>query len=351
MQRRITFLDAVRGVAIILMVINHTTRDWMDGVMGWGRYYAIYGSLLLPAPLFLFLVGFCLPIAYRSGRAPAPALESVRRGLVIIGVGYLLNLVVLTGQPVWSGGVLHTIGLAIIVLAPMVPLLPSRGIRATLLAVSVLLYVSFTLALPWLTRWSAAYPTLSRALFNDFPPWPWLAAAAIGLVLGWWWLDARARGPEQEARYFGAVAMTGTMLLLAWLVWEWLVPTTPRFGFPRDYTLNRHWTPRGATLLLIAGGIAWILAATYWAAERRGFRLHALVVLGQTAMMLYVVHQLIELTLVRNLLGWRFNDWTIYCLALAGFLVALFCLARAWQIVRRDVRGRGSPAPELPRVS
>ena len=350
MQPRITFLDAVRGVAIILMVINHTSRDWMDGVMGWGRYYLIYGSLLLPAALFLFLVGFCLPIAQRSGRAPAPAADYVRRGLVIIGVGYLLNLVVLTEQPVWSGGVLHTIGLAIIVLGPMLPLLHSQVTRAALLAAGVLLYVTFTLSLPWLTRWSVEHPGISRAFFNDFPPWPWIGVAAIGLVLGWWWLDARAQGPEHEARYVRLVAVAGSMCLLAWLVWEWLVPTTPRFGFPRDYTLNRHWTPRGATLLLIAGGLAWLLAAAYWVIERRGYRLRALVVLGQTAMMLYVVHQLIELTLVRKTLGWRFNDWTVYTLALAGFLVALFYLGRAWQAVRSEMRGRGSPARGLPRA-
>jgi uncharacterized membrane protein len=349
MQRRITFLDAVRGVAIILMVVNHTSRDWMDGVMGWGRYYLIYGSLLLPAPLFLFLVGFCLPIALRSGRAPAPAVDYLRRGLMIIGAGYLLNVVVLTEQPVWSGGVLHTIGLAIIVLGPMLPLLHSPIARGALLAASLLLYVTFTLALPWLTRWSAEFPRLSRAFFNDFPPWPWLGVAAIGLVLGWWWLDARARGPEDEARYFRTVAVIGTACLLGWLVWEWLVPTTPRFGFPRDYTLNRHWTPRGATLLLIAGGLAWILAAMYWVTERRGHRLHALVVLGQTAMMLYVVHQVIELLLVRKALGWRFNDWTLYTLALAGFLVVLLYLGLAWQIARSARFGRGSPATGLPR--
>src|SRR5438552_12954839 len=93
---RLTFLDALRGVALILMVLNHTARDWMDGAMTWPRYYLIYGSLLFPATIFLFLVGFCLPISYHRGAsAPslaATALSYFRRGIVIVAMGYLLNL-------------------------------------------------------------------------------------------------------------------------------------------------------------------------------------------------------------------------------------------------------------------
>jgi uncharacterized membrane protein len=348
MQRRVTFLDAVRGVALVLMVVNHTARDWMDGVMGWGRYYLIYGSLLLPAPLFLFLAGFCLPIARSRGGAPGRARDYARRGLVIVGAGYLLNAVVLTEQPVWSGGVLQTIGLALIVLGALTPFIHRRHTQVALLAGSVALYTSFAAALPWLANWSSEHPRIARALFNDFPPWPWIAPAALGLVLGWWWLEARARGPEHEARYFTTTAMIGAACLAAWIVWESLVPTTPRFGFPRDYVLNRHWTPRGATLLLIAGTIALLLAGMYALMERRGYRLRVLVILGQTALMLYFVHQMIELTLLKNVLGWRFNDWTLYGVALAGFLAGLVYLARLWLTVRSHGRGRGSPAPGLP---
>jgi hypothetical protein len=58
----------MRGIALILMVINHTSRDWMDVGMGWARYHLVYGSLLLPAAMFLFLVGFCLPISFHRHR-------------------------------------------------------------------------------------------------------------------------------------------------------------------------------------------------------------------------------------------------------------------------------------------
>ena len=45
---RLQFIDGMRGIALILMVVNHTSRDWMDVGMGWARYHLVYGSLLLP---------------------------------------------------------------------------------------------------------------------------------------------------------------------------------------------------------------------------------------------------------------------------------------------------------------
>jgi len=338
---RLTFLDALRGLALVLMVLNHTSRDWMDAVMGWSRYYLIYGSLLLPAPIFLFLVGFCLPIGYHRTRVEEPlrarARRSLRRGIVIVAAGYLLNVIV--EQPLWSGGVLQTIGLAIIVLGPALPLLRHRRARWTLLAVAVAGYLAFAAALPALVRWSAAHPIASRALFNDFPPWPWLSAAILGLVLGWGWLEARARGGDDERRFFARVAAVGVACLVAYGAWEWWIPTTPRFAFPRDFSLNRHWTPRGVTTLLIIGGVACLLALAYWLMERKRYEAPWMVILGQTALMLYFTHQLIELTLVKNTLGWRFNNWPLYWTANAIFVVSLVYLGRAWLAIKRRLSG------------
>jgi hypothetical protein len=330
------------------MVVNHTSRDWMDVLMGWPRYHLVYGSLLLPAAIFLFLVGFCLPISYHHRGHSEGFLGDFRRyfrrGIGIVAAGYLLNLIMLPRPPVpaeervWHGGVLQTIGLTIMLLGPLVPLLRRRWARSALMAGAVLIYLTFGWARPALIRWCAAHPIVGTMAFGDFPLWPWIAPALIGLVLGWVWLGARARGPAAEARYFATAAVVGLVFLIAYDLWEWWIPTVPRFGFPRDYGLNHYWTPRGVTTFLIVTGVAWLLALCYWLMEVRRWELPWLVTLGQTALVLYFAHQIIEETIIHRALGLRFNNWVLYWTANIALIVLCVYMGRAWQAVKPRLR-------------
>lgn len=339
---RLHFLDGLRGVAIILMVVNHTSRDWIGVDMGWARYHLVYGSLILPAAIFLFLAGFCLPISFHHHGHAGGFLGDVRRyfrrGIGIVAAGYLLNVIMWPEAPVKHGGVLQTIGLSVILLGPAVPVLRRVRARWALLALAVFVYLSFVWSLPALHRWTAAHPVPGIMAFGDFPPWPWLAAAVVGLVLGWVWLEARARGPEAEARYFAAAMVIGLLSLVAYDLWEWWIPTVPRFGFGRDFGVNDYWTPRGVTNLLIITGVAWLLAACYWLMEVRGWRLPWLVTLGQTALILYFVHQVIEETIVHRALGIQFESWLAYWSATVALIVLCVYMGRAWLEVKPRLR-------------
>lgn len=321
------------------MVLNHTSRWWMDVSMGLGRYFLVYGSVLFPAAIFLFLVGFLQPVSYHAApdRAGGPLALSVRygrRGLGIIAAGLLLNLIVFPEDPVWSWGVLQTIGLAIIIVAPLMPLLRRGWMQVAILAVAVFLYLLFALSVPSLHRWVAAHPSAARLWMFEFPPWPWISAPLIGLVAGWWWLDARRRGPKAELRYFIGVVTVGLACLAAYIAWEWWNPTTPGFEFRRDFVVNRHWNPRGATNLLIAGTVATLLATMYWLQELRRRRFTWLVILGQTALVLYFLHQIIVYTLVNQALGRRFNDWALYWIANVVLVIVLVAIGKGWLVVR-----------------
>lgn len=346
---RLAFLDGLRGFALIVMVVNHTARWWMGEGITWARYHLIYVSLTLAAPMFLFLVGFCLPLALRpdtlrTESLPALARRFVPRGLRIVGAGLLLNVVVFSREPVLSGGVLQTIGFAVIAMVPALWLLRFRWAWWVLLLVAVAGYVSFVLAFPALTRFVAEHRLIGLVLFYDFPPWPWLSLVLIGLVAGWTWLQAHRRSPEAGARYLLVAAGAGVVLLGAFFLYDWWAATPLRFGLRRDFILNRHWTPRGATLLWILGMLLLLLGAAYWAMERRRYRLPGLVTLGRTALILYFVHQVIALTLVKERLGWSFVQWPRFWAANAVFLVLILGLGLAWLEVKRRVPPLWRPA-------
>ena len=335
-RSRLAFLDGLRGVALVAMVLNHTARWWIDEKMTVGRYALIYITLTIAAPTFLFLVGFCMPMArgVTSESLGALARRLVPRGARIVAAGLLLNLIVFRDESILSGGVLQTIGISIIAIVPALWFLRFSWAPWALLAVAVAGYALFAAAYPALEGFVEAHPQVGLVLFYDFPPWPWVSLVLVGLVLGRSWLAAHRRAAG--ARWLAVAAVIGTVLVVAFFVYDWWAASAMRFGMRRDFILNRHWTPRLPALLWIFGVLLLQLAAAYWVMERRGWRLRWLVVLGQTALVLYFFHQIIAYTLVREWLGWRFNAWPGFWLANAVFLVLLVGAAWAW----RELRGR-----------
>jgi peptidoglycan/LPS O-acetylase OafA/YrhL len=350
---RLAYLDGLRGAALIFMVVNHTARWWMDGRMTVGRYALVYVTLTLAAPTFLFLVGFCLPLGRAAAAGPGESFGGLTRRLVprgaqIVAAGLLLNLMVFPGEPVLAGGVLQTIGLTLVAMVPALWLLRFRWAPWALLTVAAAGYALFAAAHPALTRFVEAYPLVALVLFYDFPPWPWVSLVLVGLVLGATWLDVHRRDPRAGARWMVAAAVIGAAMVAAFFVHDWWAGTPQPFGMRRDFILNRHWTPRPAALPWVLGMLLLQLAAAYWAMHRHRWQLRWLVILGQTALVLYFLHQIIALTLVRDWLGWRFNAWPAFWLANTVFVVALVGCGWTWRELRGRIARRRRPVRESP---
>ncbi len=347
-RERLVFLDALRGFALIFMVLNHTGRWWMDGSMRWSRYYFIYVTMAVAAPIFLFLVGFCLPLSFSRTRgagteALLPTLwKYTKRGGRIILAGLLLNVLVFPEDPFWSNGVLQTIGFSIIVAAPVNLFLGSSRARALVVAAAVLIYLAFSWTFAPLTSWVSAHPAGARVLFFEFPPWPWIALVLFGLAPGEMFVaqpDRRGR-----SRFMLGLAVTG-VLSIAWLfVYDWWARTPNRWMFKRDFILNNHWTPRGATTVWVIGMVFCVMALFYYLAEIRRLRMTWLVTLGQTALFLYFLHHLIVLTLVNQHLHLMFNNWWRYGVANLLLMLLLLGVGRGWLELKRLYRAR---APAL----
>ena len=349
---RLRFLDAVRGFALFLMIVNHTGRWWQDGAMGWPRYNLIYASMVVGAPLFLFLVGFCLPLSYARRSAPAPGASRIdlavagkffQRGARLILASWLLNFVVFRDEPFWEGGVLQTIGLGIIFAFPPMLLLHRPAARYLLVAIAVALYVLFSLLYGPLSAWLPAHPVLARIFFFEFPPWPWISLVWIGLVLGWVW--AHQDTPARRARYLTLMTAAGVLCLVAFMAWDGAhgTPVHLSLAFKRDFILNNHWTARGVTNLLCFGAVFCLLGLAYYLVEVRRLPAEWLVILGRTSLMLYFLHHLLVFTLMNEWLGWKLNSWWRYWLANAVLMILLVCLGRLWLAIRASAGRRRSP--------
>ena len=102
------------------------------------------------------------------------------------------------------------------------------------------------------------------------------------------------------------------------------------FGFMLDHL--------SGLMILIVTGVAWLLALCYWLMEVRRWELPWLVTLGQTALVLYFAHQVIEETIIHRALGLRFNNWLLYWTANIALIVLCVYMGRAWQAVKPRVR-------------
>lgn len=333
-ESRRLFLDALRGLAIVLMVLNHTARWWIDRPMGWSRYYLIYATVVLAAPIFLFLVGFCLAISLRraaevEGRgAAALTRKYLGRGAWVIASGWLLNMLVFPDEPVLSGGVLQTIGLSIVILPALGPLLGHAWARWGLAALAAGLYLAYAAAFDGLSAWVAAHKGIAQVVFLDFPPWPWVAMAMIGLALGR--MELNRTDQAARDRFYVTLGVAGVLAMAGAMAWDLTVGVSPALAFKRDFILNGYWTPGGATAVWILGAVLVVLALTRWLVEVRGLPVGWLVLLGQAAFMIYFVHQLIVLTLVHQKLGVTMTRWWVFWAANAALLAGLTLLARAW---------------------
>jgi uncharacterized membrane protein len=197
LNQRFWEIDFLRGTAVILMIIFHFLFDLY--------YFGIYpvdiisGFLwYLPrfiAGIFIFLVGISLYLSYsRMKKSNLPLQERdflfkyIKRGVWIFSLGLIITLATWLFLP--SGfiifGILHFIGLAIILAYPLLKLNEKykymNMIMGLIIIISGVYLNNMAFDFNWLL-WLGFIPQNLYTL-DYFPILPWLGVVCLGIFTG-----------------------------------------------------------------------------------------------------------------------------------------------------------------------
>ena len=183
-------IDLLRGIAIIMMIVFHVLYD-----LYFFNIYKIvlYSGFLLwyvysIASIFILLVGICLTLSYTKAKKKLTKkelkLKFLFRGIKIFGFGLVITLATMLYLP--EGfilfGVLHCIGLSIILAYPFLQLHIQNLLFGVILISAGLYLKTLTVNFPWLI-WLGFTPGQFYTV-DYFPLLPWFGVILIGIFIG-----------------------------------------------------------------------------------------------------------------------------------------------------------------------
>jgi len=295
---RLTYIDWLRGVAVLAMIEWHTLDSWTrlgpdrDGI-GWRVVGAIGG---LAAPLFLFLAGVALPLAFAAARRAgldrrAAAWRLQKRGWQIFALAHLFRLqgFLLNPNATWSvllqPDILNILGLGIVACGFCF----GRGTpprRALVWLVAPALGIVLITPFVRLWWWPTLLPPRIEAYLRPvgtyglFSLFPWVAIIFAGAIVGR--VLATSADAAADVRLQARVAIAGVVLVAAGWIGSFL---------PAPLGPSSFWTTSLSFFLIRIGAMTLALVVAWlWTGRPAARRWSPLVLFGQTSLFVYWVH-------------------------------------------------------------
>lgn len=330
---RIKYLDSLRGLAIIFMVLNHTGHYLTVQPVIRPVYFFIYLTVTLAAPLFLFIAGYAAFLSYQKN----PSFRKFfQRSLLLIGCWFLVNLFFYYDQPLLRGRILLTIGLSSMLVYPLLKKMAQPAWLKGIILVSLAGLAVF----PWLKFLLVGIygPWLKEILVSEFPLYPWFFVLVLGAALAA--AISRLTIDRQELA-LKLLAVVGIVLVLTWLIGSFNFGRPYLFLFSYDQNINDFWLPSFLTWFWVLG---WILIFFYLSfklfSRQVGAILNVLVDLGQQSLIFYFLQFFVIMTIIDQLLSIKTSTFSGYLLINFIIIFILCCLAKSRIFARIMVFGR-----------
>ncbi len=340
-RKRLLGLDALRGIAVFLMIEQHL-GVWLWRGPNPGERMTDYPGLLVfnalgggAAPAFVTLAG--IGASLLASKRARPDKTLVLRGIVVMGFGYLLSML----TPSWfswqSWFVLHLMGLGM-ALTPVLRRLPTAALLGLGLAillgagwVQARLGVPLSLDNPYMAGRAAnspqAWTGLRIALAEgQFPIFPWFSFYVAGLACGRWIAQDRLGRVAGLAGSVLAIGALGAALRV-------LVPAARGSALWRTTALNIPFFPASPTLVALLLGLVLlgIWAVMAWDNRRPLSDRNVLVTLGRASLTLLIVHVWLFREATRPIGVWQALDVEAALAVLLGFLAIAAVGSWLWQ--------------------
>lgn len=217
--KRLWELDALRGIAIVMMVVFHFLFDL--NFLGIMKINVYEGFLLLfqraTATLFLLVVGATLAFAYHRGKVVFS--YYLKRAGQLFAVALLVTLAtwIYPHDGFIVFGILHFISLSIVLAYPFLRF-RFFNLFASLAVIIVGLFLSSFAVGTNLMLWLGVVPSEFHTL-DYFPLFPWFGVVLIGIFLtNYFYIDKKLVLPETRNRLGSALCWLGQRSLAIYLV-------------------------------------------------------------------------------------------------------------------------------------
>jgi uncharacterized membrane protein len=354
-SRRLSYIDWMRGLAILIMIEAHVIDAWTRPT---DRRSLAFGCAAIlagfAAPMFLFLAGVSVSLgagarARRTGDAAAAAASVRRRGWQIFGLAYLFRLqaYMLNPKALLAGilkvDILNIMGPSIVAAAALwqaardyrrrILVLGAAALATTLLT-PLVRTSALVQALPGPIQWYIR-PVPGR---NNFMFFPWMGFVFAGALVGV--LLDRPRPDTGERRFHAWMVAVSCLFAVACYAGSYL---------PSIYSDSQFWTSAPSFFGLRVGVVTATLSLVYfWELRPRllPWRWNPMAQFGRASLFVYWVH----VELVYGIFSRPFHrnlSFPSVLLALAGFSLLMFALAmvknravaqwKEWRRARREV--------------